>query len=103
MASADLIFIQSAGWSGDGADRIQGYGSISESGKVTPLTATGSLSNNTLNIDLKPSGSGSPSSSNKKYLLKLEMVETTLLGRYEIYNSDLLAGEGNATATRSGK
>lgn len=102
-ASIDMILIQSTGWSDDGAVRMQGYGSIYEGTKATQLTATGSLSNNTLTIDLKPSGKGSPDSPNRKYILKLEMAETKLSGSYEMYSSDLLAEKGSATAERSGE
>lgn len=99
--SADLILIQSASWADDGKDRIQGYGSLFENNLVIPLTATGSLSNDALNLELKPSASGEGKSS-KKYVLQMALGQKDLLGTYEIYSSDVIDGKGNATATRLG-
>jgi hypothetical protein len=101
-SSADVILIQSASFADDGKDRIQGYGNINENSLIIPLTATGSLSNDTLDLELKPGASDGASKLDKKYVLKMTLVKKVLLGRYEIYSSDVLSGNGNATATRSG-
>jgi hypothetical protein len=100
--SADLILIQSASWADDGKDRIQGYGSLFEDSQVIPLTATGSLSNDALELELKPNGNDMISKSHKKYVLRMSPGQEDLLGTYEMYSSDVLAGVGNATATRLG-
>jgi hypothetical protein len=100
--SADVILIQSASWADDGKDRIQGYGNINENNSITPLTATGSLSNDTLDLELKPSASNGDSKSTKKYVLQMALGQKDLIGTYEIYASDILVGKGNATATRLG-
>jgi hypothetical protein len=63
-----VILIQSASWAEDGIDRIQGYGNILENNLITPLTATGSLSNGTLELELKPSATSGKIKSNKKYV-----------------------------------
>jgi hypothetical protein len=100
--SADVILIQSASWADDGKDRIQGYGSLFENSLITPLTATGSLSNDTLDLELKPSANNGDSKSNKKYVLKMALGQKYLFGTYEIYSQNVLDEKGNATATRLG-
>jgi hypothetical protein len=100
--SADLILIQSGSWADDGKDRIQGYGSLFEDSQVIPLTAIGSLSNDALELELKPNGNEVVSKFDKKYVLRMSPGQEDLLGTYEMYGSDVLDGKGNATATRLG-
>jgi hypothetical protein len=100
--SAELILIQSTGLAEDGKDRVQGYGTLKRNGLATPITGTGFLSNDTLDMALKLGIGAGASKSNEKYVLRLSMIEGTLNGNYELYNSDVLTGKGNATATRSG-
>jgi hypothetical protein len=101
-ASADLILIQSAGLADDGRDRIQGYGNLKDKRLMVPITGNGFLSNDTLDMDLKLGFSNAASKTKGKYVLRLAAVKKTLSGSYELYNSDVLAEKGNATATRSG-
>ena len=99
--SSEVILIQSGSWADDGNDRIQGYGSLFENNLITPLTATGSLSNDNLELEFKPSAGNGNIKSNKKYVLQMALGQKNcLLGTYEIYSSDELDGRGNATATR---
>jgi hypothetical protein len=98
--SSEMILIQSASWADDGNDRIQGYGSLFENNLITPLTATGSLSNDNLELELRPSAGNGDSKSNKKYVLQMALGQKDLSGTYEIISSDVLDGKGNATATR---
>ena len=100
--SADLILVQSTDSVGDGKDRVQVYGSLKESSLEIPITGTGSLSNDTLDMDLKPGFGAGAGKSIEKYVLRLSMIKGMLYGGYELYNSDGLTGKGNATATRSG-
>jgi hypothetical protein len=100
--SADLILVQSANSAEDGKDRVQGYGNLKGNGLAIPITGTGFLSNDTLDMALKLGFGTGASKSIEKYVLKLSMVKGTLYGSYELYNSDVLTGKGNATATRSG-
>ena len=100
--SADLILVQSTGLAEDGKDRVQGYGNLKGNGLAIPITGTGFLSNDTLDMDLKLGVGTGASKSNEKYVLRLSIIKGTLNGSYELYNSDVLAGKGNATATRSG-
>jgi hypothetical protein len=100
--SADLILVQSTGLAEDGKDRVQGYGTLKGKGLAIPITGTGFLSNDTLDMDLKQGFSAGASKSNEKYVLSLSLIKGTLYGSYELYNSDALTEKGNATATRSG-
>ena len=85
----DLILIQSR-------DRLQGYGTISSKGSKIPATATGYVSEDAISLDVKPSGA------KRDYRLDLAVVNTTLQGNYQLFESDRLSEKGNATARRSG-
>jgi len=100
--SADLILVQSTGLAEDGKDRVQGYGNLKGNGLAIPITGTGFFSNDTLDMALKLGVGTGASKSIGKYVLSLSMNKGTLLGSYELYNSDVLTRKGNATATRSG-
>jgi hypothetical protein len=99
--SADLFLIQSTDFAEDGKDRVQCYGNLKGTGLAIPITGTGSLSNGTLDMDLKAGFGAGAGKSIEKYVLRLSMIKGTLYGSYELYNSDVLAGKGNVTATRS--
>ena len=99
--SADLILIQSNDLADDGRDRIQGYGSFKEKGLMIPITTTGFLSDDTLDMDLKLGFGNGTSKSNGKYVLRLAKAGKTLSGSYELFNSGVLTEKGNASATRS--
>ena len=100
--SADLILVQSTDFADDGKDRVQGYGNLKGNGLPIPITGTGYLSNDTLDMSFNPGLGTGTSKSIEKYVLRLSMIKGTLYGTYELYNSDALTGKGNATATRSG-
>lgn len=99
--SADLILVQSTSLAEDGKDRIQGYGNLKGNGLAIPITGTGFLSNDTLDMALKPGSGTGTGKSNEKYVLSLSTIKGTLCGSYELYNSETLTEKGNATATRS--
>jgi hypothetical protein len=94
-SSLDLILIQSG-------DRLQGYGTLMENGAKTAATATGSIAKDSLSLDVKSVINSTNSSASKKYEMKLQAMNDMLLGHYDLFLSDELAGEGNATAKRSG-
>jgi hypothetical protein len=100
--SADLILVQSTGHAEDGKDRVQGYGNLKGNGLAIPITGTGFLSNDTLDMALKLGVGTGAGKSIEKYVLSLSMIKGTLCGSYELYNSETLTEKGNATATRSG-
>jgi hypothetical protein len=87
--SLDLILIQSG-------ERLQGYGTVVEKGTDIPATATGSISKDTISLDIKLTPQ------KKDYRLVMDLVGNTLNGYYELYEADKLAEKGNATAQRSG-
>jgi hypothetical protein len=85
----DLILIQSG-------DRLQGYGTILEEGSDIPATATGTISQDGINLDVKLI------QQKKDYRMDMALVKSELLGSYELYETEKLAENGNATASRSG-
>ncbi len=83
----DLILIQTR-------DRLQGYGTILDEGADLPATATGSISADSVSLIV------SLVEQKKEYQLDLAVIEGGLKGIYELYESEKLAGSGNATASR---
>ena len=84
----DLILIQTG-------DRLQGYGTILEGGSDSPATATGSISDEGISLDVKLIPL------KKDYRLDLALVKSKLEGSYELYAMEKLEENGNATASRS--
>ena len=87
--SMDIILIQSA-------DRLQGYGTITEGSSDVTATATGAVSNDGISLEVKVG------SQKKDYRLDLVNEGGRLQGSYELYQAEKLAESGNATASRSG-
>jgi hypothetical protein len=87
--SIDLILIQTG-------DRLQGYGTLLEGGADTPATATGSISDDDISLDVKLV------QQQKDYRLDMLLVRSEMEGSYELYETEALAEKGNATANRSG-
>lgn len=84
----NLILIQSG-------DRLQGYGTIIEDGADIPATATGTISQDGISLDVKLT------QQKKDYRLDMALVKSELLGSYELYETEMLMENGNATASRS--
>lgn len=84
----NLILIQSG-------DRLQGYGTILEEGADIPATATGSISQDGISLDIKLT------QQKKDYRLDMALVKNELLGSYELFDTEILRENGNATASRS--
>ena len=84
----DLILIQTG-------DRLQGYGTLLEGGLDSPATATGSISDEGISLDVKLV------QQKKDYRLDMALVKSELLGSYELYAMEKLEENGNATASRS--
>jgi hypothetical protein len=85
----DLILIQSG-------DRLQGYGTLVEKGSDIPATATGSISEDGISLDVKLT------KQKKDYRLDLAQINSTLEGSYELYEEENMAEKGNVTAKRQG-
>lgn len=84
----DLILIQTG-------DRLQGYGTLLDGGLDSPATATGSISDEGISLDIKLV------QQKKDYKLDMALVRSELLGSYELYAMEKLEENGNATASRS--
>lgn len=94
-STLDIILIQTG-------DRLQGYGTLTENGAKTAATATGSITKDSLELDVKTVIDNSQNEDSKKYEMKLRALDDTLIGHYDLFLSDSIAGEGNATAKKSG-
>jgi len=92
--SLELILIQSA-------DRLQGYGSLSQDGKKIATTATGAVSEGKVKLDVKLVVDGKLNQASQQYKLDLSIGEDGMTGIYEAFENDRLAGRGNATAIRA--
>lgn len=86
--SIDLILIQNG-------DRLQGYGTLIEKASDTPATATGSISDEGINLDVKLV------QQKMDYRLDMALVKDRLQGSYELYEMEALEENGNATARRA--
>jgi hypothetical protein len=86
--SIDLILIQNG-------DRLQGYGTLLEKASDTPATATGSISDGGINLDVKLV------QQQKDYRLDMALVKDKLQGSYELYEMEALEESGSATARRA--
>lgn len=93
-SSLKLILIQSG-------DRLQGYGSLEESGVEIPATAMGAISKDSVNLDFKLVKDGTLNKEDRQYKLNFALTNESLSGSYELYAGDELAGKGNATAIKS--
>ena len=87
-SALDLILIQTG-------ERLQGYGTLVEGGMDIPATATGSISKDSVSLDVKLV------KQKKDYKLDLDLVNNKMEGNYELYESQKLEEDGNATASRS--
>lgn len=87
-SAIDLILIQTG-------ERLQGYGTLVEGGSDIPATATGTISEDSISLDVKLV------QQKKDYKLDLALVDNKMEGNYELYESQKLAEDGNATASRS--
>jgi hypothetical protein len=86
--SIDLILIQTG-------QRLQGYGTLIEEGLDIPATATGSISDERISLDVKLTAQ------KKDFRLNMALLSNKLQGSYELYEMEELAENGNATARRS--
>ena len=84
----DLILIQTG-------DRLQGYGTLFEGGFDSPATATGSITDDGISLDVKLI------QQKKDYRLDMALVKSELEGSYDLYEMEKLAEKGNATGSRS--
>jgi len=87
-SALDLILIQTG-------ERLQGYGTLIDGGSDIPATATGSITKDSISLDVKLV------LQKMDYKLDLALVNNRMEGNYELYESQKLEEDGNATASRS--
>lgn len=87
--SLDLILMQSG-------SRLQGYAQLMENGSQVTATATGTVSQDSVDLDVRTV------KSKESRRLDLALNKNTLEGSCELYQGDQLLEKGNATATRNG-
>jgi hypothetical protein len=90
--SMELILTQSG-------DRLQGYGTLAGERGDVHATATGQLSSERVNLDVKVIEK-SPGRETDHYLLTLALANWTLSGQYEMRLGEMIKEKGKATASR---
>jgi hypothetical protein len=88
----ELILTQSG-------DRLQGYGTLAGKGASVHATATGQLSSQKVDLDVKVIEKSLGQEANH-YLLNLALANQTLSGLYEMRLGDIIESKGKATASR---
>ncbi len=87
-------------WSSTGANRIMGFGTLTEGGTENSVTASGSVTEQELRLTAKLA---TPEYANLKYDecdLDLFTANDTLSGTYVLRSDGQFLGEGNATAVK---
>jgi hypothetical protein len=93
--SMDLILVQ-AGKS------VTGMGNLNMQNKKLPLILTGSVSSNSMALDVKTVVNKYDNTIDKRFNIDLVKVDRVISGSYEAYSGEDLTGMGNATASRFG-
>ncbi len=94
-SSMDLILIQ-AGKS------VTGMGNLNEQNTKLPLILTGTVSTNSMNLDVKTVVNKYDNKIDERFNIDLAKVDRVISGSYEAYSGEDLTGTGNATASRFG-
>jgi len=94
-SSMDLILVQ-AGKS------VTGMGNLNEQNKKLPLILTGTVSTNSMTLDVKTVVNKYDNTIDKRFNIDLVKVDRVISGSYEVYSGEDLTGKGNATASRFG-
>jgi len=94
-SSLELVLIQTG-------ERIMGSGTLNEGKTKIPVTASGSVSRNRLELDAKTVVGDYVNQIDKSYNMKLAESDGTFTGSYEAYEGEKFISEGNATAVKPG-
>jgi hypothetical protein len=95
-SSLELVLIQTG-------ERIMGSGTLSEGKTKIPVTASGSVSRNKLELDAKTVVGDYVNQIDKSYNIMLAKSDDgSYSGSYEAYDGEKFMSEGNATAVRPG-
>jgi hypothetical protein len=92
-SSMDLILIQTG-------KSVSGWGNLEEKSTKLPLIATGSVSDNSINLDIKTVVGEYVNKVDKRFKIDLVKVDRVVSGSYEAYSGEDLSGKGKATASR---
>ena len=92
-SSMDLILIQTG-------KSVSGWGNLEEKNTKLPLIATGSVSDNSINLDIKTVVGEYVNKVDKRFKIDLVKVDRVVSGSYEAYSGEDLSGKGKATASR---
>ncbi len=94
-SSIELVLIQTG-------ERLMGSGTLSEGKTKIPVTASGSVSRDRLELDVKTVVGDYVNQIDKSYNIRLASSDGTYSGDYEAYEGEKFIGEGNATAVKPG-
>jgi hypothetical protein len=95
-SSMDLILIQMG-------KKISGSGTLNEKNTKIPIFATGTVSANSMTLDVETVVGEYVNKIEKSIYLDLIKVDRIISGSYEAYSGENLTGKGKATASRFGK
>ncbi len=95
-SSMDLILIQME-------KRVSGSGTLNEKNTKIPIIATGTVSANSMTLDVETVVGEYVNKVEKSIYLDLIKVDRITSGSYEKYSGENLTGKGKATASRFGK
>lgn len=79
---------------------VMGMGTLNEKSSKIQVSAKGSVSDNTMDLDVWTVISEFGNKVDERITLDLVKVDRTVSGSYEMYSGEDLIGQGNATATR---
>jgi hypothetical protein len=94
-SSMELVLIQTG-------ERVMGSGTLNEGKTKIPVTASGSVSRNRLELDAKTVVGDYVNQIDKSYNVKLAESDGSFTGSYEAYEGEKFISEGNATAVKPG-
>ncbi len=94
-SSLELVLIQTG-------ERIMGSGTLNEGKTKIPVTASGSVSKNRLELDIKTVVGDYVNQIDKSFNVKLAESDGDFSGSYEAYEGEKFVSEGNATAIEPG-
>lgn len=94
-SALELVLIQTG-------ERLMGSGTLNEGKTKIPVTASGSVSRNRLELDVKTVVGDYVNQIDKSYNIKLAKSEGDFSGSYEAYEGEKFISEGNATAVMPG-
>lgn len=79
---------------------VMGMGTLNEKSSKIQVSAKGSVSDNSMDLDVWTVVSEFGNKIDERITLDLVKVDRTISGSYEMYSGEDLIGQGNATATR---